>query len=894
VKQYKGKGMKKRKPDRSHAEELRRKAEERLQLENPLPEEISPAEAQKLIHELRVHQIELEMQNDELRQAQEILEESRSRYSDLYDFAPIGYLTLDELGIIREANLTAARQLAVERSRLIDRQLTHFMVTEDRGAFRRHLNLVLKGRERQTCELRLKRKDGSEFFTLLESAFYQDTAGRSLCRTAFTDITARRQAEVDLKESEERYRSLFKNNHAVMLLIDPATGNIVDANPAASAFYGYPHEELISRKITDINMLPKDQVFKEMQRAGSEQRRQFFFRHRLARGEVRDVEVFSGPIRLKGQDLLYSIIHDITARKQAEEALQRQKEELQIILDSVPAMIFYKDKENRFIQTNKALAEATGLPKEEIDGKSIFDLYPSKADDYWKDDQEVIRSGNPKRNIVETMETPEGVRWVQTDKIPYRDAQGNIIGIIGFSVDITERKWAETALQASKRFLEIANHHSRMTPLLEASVAEVKSLTGCEAVGIRVLQENGYIPYVFYDGFKQEFYDLENHISIWFDRCACINIVKGDVDPNLPFYTPGGSFYINRLDEFFCRLSPEERGMFRGNCHKFGYESMALVPIRLGRQILGMIHAADPHKDIIPLAMVELLEKVGMQLGMAIQRVRANEALRRAHSDMERLVKERTAELKLTVEALQEEITERLQAEEDLKVSEQRLRYLTSQLLTAQERERKRISLELHDDLGQSLIVLKMQMRAVERNLPPELRDAKDGCSTALDYLVDIINNIRRISQNLRPSILEEMGLSKALMILVDEFCKMQEVECARDMDDISNSFPAEAEIVIYRIFQETLTNIAKHAQATKIEMAIKKYDHHIHFSLKDNGTGFDVEHVSAGSATARGMGLGSMEERVRMLDGTLQLWSEEGKGTKISFILPININKPN
>jgi PAS domain S-box-containing protein len=885
--------MKKRKVDPSHAEELRRKAEERLRLEEPLPEEISPAEAQKLIHELRVHQIELEMQNDELRQAQEILEESRSRYSDLYDFAPIGYLTLDELGIIREANLTAARLLQVERSRIIDRQFTHFMVTGDRGAFRRHLNLVLKGRERQTAELRLKRKDGHEFFTILESAFYQDTFGRSLCRTAFSDISERRQAEADLRESEERYRSLFQHNHAVMLLIDPATGDLVDANPAACAFYGYTHEELISRKITDINMLPKDRVFKEMQRAGSEQRRQFFFRHRLAGGEVRDVEVFSGPIRIKSQDLLYSIIHDITARKQAEEALQRQQEELQIILDTVPAMIFYKDKENRFIRTNKALAEATGLSKEEIDGKSLFDLYPSQADDYWKDDQEVVRSGNRKRNIVETMETPEGVRWVQTDKIPYRDDQGNIIGIIGFSVDITERKWAEESLQASHRFLEIANRHKRMAPLLDAFVVEVKNLTGCEAVGIRILQGNGDVPYEAYDGFSREFYDLENRLSIWMDRCMCINIMKGDTDPQFAYYTRGGSFYINRLDEFFCKLSLEEQEKLRGNCRKFGFESMALVPIRLGGQILGMVHAVDYRKDIMPLSMVELLEKVGLLLGTAIQRVRAEEALQRAHDELEQRVKERTADLQRTVEQLQWEISERQQAEAGLKESEQRLRYLTSQLLTAQESERQRISLELHDDLGQSLMVLRMQMRAVERNLPPELKDARDGCSNALNYLNGIIDNIRRISHNLRPSILEDMGLSVALKRLFDEFCTGHEIQCSFNLDDIESSFSQEMEIIIYRIFQETLTNIGKHAQATKVETAIKRRRKSIHFSVKDNGNGFDVEHVLAGAATERGMGLGSIEQRVRMLNGTLHLWSEVGKGTKISFILPININKP-
>ena len=103
----------------------------------------------------------------------------------------------------------------------------------------------------------------------------------------------------------------------------------MDANPAACVYYGCTHEELISRNITDINLLPRDQVFKDMQRAASLQCRHFFFQHRLAGGEVRHVESFSGIIRLQGRDLLYSIIHDITARHQAEEALQRTHDQLE-------------------------------------------------------------------------------------------------------------------------------------------------------------------------------------------------------------------------------------------------------------------------------------------------------------------------------------------------------------------------------------------------------------------------------------------------------------------------------------------------------------------------------------------------------------------------------------
>jgi len=707
--------MKKKKTDQSQVDELRRRAEERLEYKNHLAAEISPSEANKLIHELRVHQIELEMQNDELRQAQEIIEKSHSRYIDLYDFAPIGYLTLDRLGFIKEANLTAARQLQVERTRLIDSHFTHFMFPDDRKAFRRHLSLVLEGEERQAIELRLKIRDGAELFALLESACYRDITGIKLCRTAFTDITWRRRTEVALKESEEFYRSIFQNNHVMMLLIDPATGDIVDANPAACAFYGSSCEELRSRKITDINTLPDEQVFAEMQLAKEGRRRQFSCRHRLPRGEgrfeVRDVEVFSSPMRFQGREMLYSIINDISARKEAERSLQRAKEELQIILDSVPAMIFYKDKENRFIRTNRALSEATGLAKEEMDGKFLFELFPSLADYYWKDDQEVMRGGIPKRNIVETLQTPEGIRWVQTDKIPYSDNEGNIIGEIGFMRDITELKLAE-------------------------------------------------------------------------------------------------------------------------------------------------------------------------------------EALKRVHDELEERVEERTEDLRRTVEQLQWEITERWRAEEALTESEQRLRYLATQLLSAQERERQRISMELHDGLGQSLMVLKMQIGAVKRNLPSELKGARDGCSDAVDTLNSIIDDIHRISHNLSASILEDMDLSAALKQLFEEFSMGHEIECSVNFDDIANLFSPETELIIYRIFQEALTNIGKYAQATKVMTTIKKTEKGIHFSVKDNGNGFDIEHVLAGTATRRGIGLGSMEERVRMINGIYRLWSEVGKGTKISFILPINISK--
>ncbi|MCG8685257.1 MAG: PAS domain S-box protein [Desulfobacterales bacterium] len=153
-----------------------------------------------------------------------------------------------------------------------------------------------------------------------------------------TDITERKHSELLLKEREQLYRSLFEKNIAVMLLIDPDSGNIVDANPSASSFYGYSLEKLKSMKITDLNVLSKNEVNKEMQKAKQEQRNYFNFRHRLADQSLHDVEVYSGPISVGGVPLLCSIIHDISERKALELEREELIDKLQKALDEIKTL----------------------------------------------------------------------------------------------------------------------------------------------------------------------------------------------------------------------------------------------------------------------------------------------------------------------------------------------------------------------------------------------------------------------------------------------------------------------------------------------------------------------------------------------------------------------------
>ena len=242
----------------------------------------------------------------------------------------------------------------------------------------------------------------------------------------------------------------------------------------------------------------------------------------------------------------------------------------------------------------------------------------------------------------------------------------------------------------------------------------------------------------------------------------------------------------------------------------------------------------------------------------------------------------------LYYEGTVEDITERKRAEKALRESEKKLRLLSSHLLMAQETERRRISIELHDELGQALAVLKLQLRSIQRKLRKDQTALREGCESTLKYIDQVIENVRRLSRDLSPTLLEDLGLSAALRWLIDDFAKHFHVKVSLDIADMDNFFSQKAQIIIYRIFQEALTNIAKHAQATQVSVVVKKKDGSVSFSLEDNGKGFDVKQAMMRNSTEKGLGLAAMDERTWMLGGSFDVWSQEGKGTRVSFTIPI------
>lgn len=231
------------------------------------------------------------------------------------------------------------------------------------------------------------------------------------------------------------------------------------------------------------------------------------------------------------------------------------------------------------------------------------------------------------------------------------------------------------------------------------------------------------------------------------------------------------------------------------------------------------------------------------------------------------------------------DISERKRAEEEIKESEKNLRHLASQLLRAQEDERKRISLELHDELGHALLTLKLQLKSVSQQLLPEQSSIKSEVTKMFASFDATIEEVRRLYLDLSPGDLEDLGLTTALQSLVEDFADLQkQIEWTIDLDSMDGLFDFSTQTALYRVVQEALTNIGKHAKPKHVSLKIKRSKQEVSFIIEDDGIGFERNKVVTEKKT---LGLLAMEERVKILGGSFELWSRENQGTRISFTIP-------
>lgn len=286
---------------------LRRRAEDKIK-ENianapQMMENLSADAAALMLHELRVHQFELEMQNDEMQRTQERLESSYSRYFDIYNFAPVSYLTLSEAGLILEANITMATELGMNRESLINQPFIRFILPADQDSYYLHLKQLVKTGVSKAFEFRMVKPDGGPFWVRIEETLMSNENDETLCHAVLIDITELKQALAALHSSQIRLRALLEHSFEALALVDSTTQEVVEVNPQFAELLGYSLPEDAPLYVQQFIVEAEDQ----------QQAKALIYRHK--NGAEVPVEHAGTVISIDGKDYLLARMRDRTRER---------------------------------------------------------------------------------------------------------------------------------------------------------------------------------------------------------------------------------------------------------------------------------------------------------------------------------------------------------------------------------------------------------------------------------------------------------------------------------------------------------------------------------------------------------------------------------------------------
>ncbi|HEY6168033.1 MAG TPA: PAS domain S-box protein [Verrucomicrobiae bacterium] len=878
------------------ARTLRSRAEQALRTTRDDIAKMPVQDVQKLVHELQVHQIELEMQADELRRAQLEIEASHSRLSLLYDFAPVGYLTLDNHGYIREMNLTAATLLGAARLELLGRRLSQFVAPESQHTLHMHYGKVFGATEKQSCELRMHRRDGAEFIGRLDTVLDNpESEHPSQCLVAIQDVTESRRAEQALA----LFHTVVSNMIEGVCMIRARDGVLVYANPKFERMFGYEVGELDAKPVSVLIAPESGKSAEELAREITERLK----KSGEATYEVRNIKKDGTRFWSRGNvstlrhpvhgSVWVAVQEDITARKEAEMARAR----LAAIVESTSDAILSITPEEIITSWNKGAERVYGYTAEEIVGRPHSTIRPPDRTEEFHNVLERIRRGE----VVEAFETVRNRKDGRPVDISLTlsaitDEAGRLTGFSHVARDITDRKRAEAGLrELQERLQAILDNSPSMVFLKDAQgryllvnrkFAEEFHLKPGQAVGRTDAELFPPKQAALFTANDQKV--IETGRPLDFDEVAVHDDgPHASIVTKFPLRDAAGKVYAiggivtditdrKRIEESLHRSERNLAQFFSGAPIGLEWISAAGTILRANQaqlDLLGYTAEEVVGRDFTefwrdPDAGKDLLKRLAERETINNQRAqleRKDGAIRHVLIDA---ISVWDGERFIHSSVFTRDITKRVELEREI--------------LGISEREQRRIAQDLHDGLGQLLTGTVYLTSGLQKDLKatgtPQAKDA----GKILKVLDEAIAQARRLARGLHPVKLEPNGLMAALQELAARTTMLFRVKCRFNCRTPVLIEDSEVATHLYRIAQEAVTNAVKHGRPKRIGIALKDTPERIIIAVKDDGSG-----LPAAARAGDGMGLRIMQYRASMISASLAIQNGAKGGTSVTASLP-------
>jgi PAS domain S-box-containing protein len=477
-------------PDKPNRK-LRRRAEEKLVLSGPPKSEtLTAVDAQRLLHELQVHQIEVEMQNEELRHAIDEKEAMEALYRDLYEFAPVGYFNLDHVGIIHSVNLTGTKLLGVERGLLVHKRLDAFISDETRRQFHEFLKKVFADDLKQTCEAAFVTKHKSPLYVQIEAVV---TESRKNCRAVIIDITERKLAVEAASQSQKIFYDLIERSPFGTYVVDSqfriAIMNTVSQQGAfreVRPVIGHDFAEAIRILWPEDVAVDIIGHFRHTLDTGEPYRSRDFInpRHDKVNVEAYEWELH----RLMLPDGQYGVIcyfYDSTKLRQVEAALRESEERYRLLAETMLQGVVHQNADGTIISMNPAAERILGKSREELLGSTSVNVEHQtirENGEYFPGLEHpamvALQTGQPVADVVMGVFNPRlaEYRWINVNAVPvYRQNDTSPSEVYAVFEDITERKRADEALMVLNQELEsrVAGRTSELADTVGKLKAEI-------------------------------------------------------------------------------------------------------------------------------------------------------------------------------------------------------------------------------------------------------------------------------------------------------------------------------------------------------------------------------------------------------------------------------------